>query len=379
MNKLFSDLVIVELASVLAGPSVGMFFAELGATVIKVENPRTNGDITRSWHTKDENSQSDISAYFSCVNWGKYSIGLDFNNSDEFRLLKKLIEKADVVIVSFKPGDAKKLNLDYESFSKINEKIIYAEINGFGENDERPAFDAILQAATGFMSINGTDQTGPLKMPVALIDVLAGHHLKEAILISLINRMKTGIGANVKTSLFNSGIVSLVNQAANFLFTNKIPKRTGSEHPNIVPYGSIFTTSDNVEIVFAVGTDNQFAKLCELLDLNYLKDDKKFSTNKMRVKNRRELLLILSKKLSGMNSEILLPKLEEHKIPASKINNIEEAISSYVSKNLLNNHSGLRGIKSIAFESDSIKLDKDILPPPHFNEHRDFIIKNFID
>jgi len=379
MNKLFSDLVIVELASVLAGPSVGMFFAELGATVIKVENPRTNGDITRSWHTKDENSQSDISAYFSCVNWGKYSIGLDFNNSDEFRLLKKLIEKADVVIVSFKPGDAKKLNLDYESFSKINEKIIYAEINGFGENDERPAFDAILQAATGFMSINGTDQTGPLKMPVALIDVLAGHHLKEAILISLINRMKTGIGANVKTSLFNSGIVSLVNQAANFLFTNKIPKRTGSEHPNIVPYGSIFKTSDNVEIVFAVGTDNQFAKLCELLDLNYLKDDKKFSTNKMRVKNRRELLLILSKKLSGMNSEILLPKLEEHKIPASKINNIEEAISSYVSKNLLNNHSGLRGIKSIAFESDSIKLDKDILPPPHFNEHRDFIIKNFID
>lgn len=379
MNKLFSDLIIVELASVLAGPSVGMFFAELGATVIKVENPRTNGDITRSWHTKDENSQSDISAYFSCVNWGKYSIGLDFNNSDEFRLLKKLIEKADVVIVSFKPGDAKKLNLDYESFSKINEKIIYAEINGFGENDERPAFDAILQAATGFMSINGTDQTGPLKMPVALIDVLAGHHLKEAILISLINRMKTGIGANVKTSLFNSGIVSLVNQAANFLFTNKIPKRTGSEHPNIVPYGSIFTTSDNVEIVFAVGTDNQFAKLCELLDLNYLKDDKKFSTNKMRVKNRRELLLILSKKLSGMNSEILLPKLEEHKIPASKINNIEEAISSYVSKNLLNNHSGLRGIKSIAFESDSIKFDKDILPPPHFNEHRNFIIKNFID
>lgn len=379
MNKLFSDLVIVELASVLAGPSVGMFFAELGATVIKVENPRTNGDITRSWHTKDENSQSDISAYFSCVNWGKYSIGLDFNNSDEFRLLKKLIEKADVVIVSFKPGDAKKLNLDYESFSKINEKIIYAEINGFGENDERPAFDAILQAATGFMSINGTDQTGPLKMPVALIDVLAGHHLKEAILISLINRMKTGIGANVKTSLFNSGIVSLVNQAANFLFTNKIPKRTGSEHPNIVPYGSIFKTSDNVEIVFAVGTDNQFAKLCELLDLNYLKDDKKFSTNKMRVKNRRELLLILSKKLSGMNSEILLPKLEEHKIPASKINNIEEAISSYVSKNLLNNHSGLRGIKSIAFESDSIKFDKDILPPPHFNEHRNFIIKNFID
>lgn len=379
MNKLFSDLVIVESASVLAGPSVGMFFAELGATVIKVENPRTNGDITRSWHTKDENSHSDISAYFSCVNWGKYSIGLDFNNSDEFRLLKKLIEKADVVIVSFKPGDAKKLNLDYESFSKINEKIIYAEINGFGENDERPAFDAILQAATGFMSINGTDQTGPLKMPVALIDVLAGHHLKEAILISLINRMKTGIGANVKTSLFNSGIVSLVNQAANFLFTNKIPKRTGSEHPNIVPYGSIFKTSDNVEIVFAVGTDNQFAKLCELLDLNYLKDDKKFSTNKMRVKNRRELLLILSKKLSGMNSEILLPKLEEHKIPASKINNIEEAISSYVSKNLLNNHSGLRGIKSIAFESDSIKFDKDILPPPHFNEHRNFIIKNFID
>lgn len=379
MDKIFSDLIIVELASVLAGPSVGMFFAELGATVIKVENPKTNGDVTRSWHTKDENSQSDVSAYFSCVNWGKYSIGLDLKNADEFKLLQKLIEKADVVIVSFKPGDAQKLKLDYKSVSELNKKIIYAEINGFGGNDERPAFDAVLQAAAGFMSINGTDQSGPLKMPVALIDVLAGHQLKEAILLSLINRMKTGIGACVKTSLFNSGIVSLVNQAVNFLFTNKIPKRTGSEHPNIVPYGSIFTTSDNVEIVLAVGTDNQFSKLCELLDLNDLKDDRKFSTNAMRVKNRMELILILSNKMSGMNSEILLPKLEEHKIPASKINNIEEAISSEATKNLLINHSGLRGIKSISFESDSIKFNKDILPPPHFNEHRDFIIKNFID
>ncbi|MYI98320.1 MAG: CoA transferase, partial [Gemmatimonadetes bacterium] len=238
-DTLFKDLIVIEAANVLAGPAVGMFFAELGATVIKVENIRTGGDTTRQWKLPAEDEHSDVSAYFSSVNWGKRSIGVDFSIPAGYEVIVDLVRRADVFLQSFKPGDAGKFGLDYPALRGVNDRLIYADITAFGEEDERPGFDAVLQAETGFMGMNGTEASGPVKMPVALIDLLLAHQLKESLLIALIERMQSGRGSYNTVSLFQSGVASLANQAANYLVAGSVPGRTGSDHPNIAPYGTV--------------------------------------------------------------------------------------------------------------------------------------------
>ena len=257
-SDFFKGLKVVEISSVLAGPSVGLFFSELGANVTKVENSGSNGDITRSWKLPTEKKDSNISAYFCSVNWNKEHLFIDFKNSNELTHVKSLIEKCDIVILNFKKGDDLKFGLDYDSLSKINSKLIYGTINGFGENSDRVAYDLILQAESGFMSMNGTPNSGPIKMPVALIDILAGHQLKEGILIALIDRLNTGKGKKVSVSLFDSAVASLANQATNWLMADHIAKPIGSTHPNIAPYGELFKTKDNATITFAIGSNKQF-------------------------------------------------------------------------------------------------------------------------
>ena len=183
----------MELASVLAGPSVGQFFAELGAEVIKIENPATGGDVTRSWKSAGEDTD-DRSAYFCSCNWGKKSVLIDLGDAGHRQKFYKLVETADIVIASYKPGDAEKLKVDYDSLSKINPRLVYGQITGYGLSDDRVGYDAVIQAESGFMDMNGYPQSDPLKLPVALIDVLAAHQLKEALLVALLNREKTGSG-----------------------------------------------------------------------------------------------------------------------------------------------------------------------------------------
>lgn len=225
MPPIFQNLRVIELANVLAGPSVGQFFAELGAEVIKIENPKTKGDVTRSWKLKSEDSESSISAYFSAANSGKKSIALDLWNQEDLSILYKLIDKSDIVIASYKAGDAEKLRVDYESLKAINPKIIYGQITGYGDEDERVGYDAIIQAESGFMSMNGEQGGSSLKMPVALVDVLAAHHLKEAILLAYINLLKNNEGSKVSVSLFESAIASLANQATNYLIAGHNPQK----------------------------------------------------------------------------------------------------------------------------------------------------------
>jgi len=251
-------LKVLELASVLAGPSVGMFFAELGATVIKIENITTQGDVTRKWKLAKENPNTDISGYFSCVNWGKYSFAVNLLEKEGLDIIYKLTAECDIVLVSYKPGDAEKLKVDYPTLKQYNQALIYSHITGYGLKNSRAGFDAIIQAESGFTYMNGNPGGPPTKMPVALMDVLAAHHLKEAILLALLYRERTGKGQYIEASLFKAGIASLANQATNWLVGKTIPERIGSDHPNIVPYGTIFKTSDNKEIVLAAGTDKQF-------------------------------------------------------------------------------------------------------------------------
>jgi crotonobetainyl-CoA:carnitine CoA-transferase CaiB-like acyl-CoA transferase len=267
MKKFFSDLKVIELAGVLAGPSVGVFFSELGARVIKVENPKTGGDITRSWKSANEDPDDKESAYYWSVNTGKEIVFLDLTNENDRQKLLALLKDTDVLITNFKKGDDEKLNLTYSRLRTTNAQLIYASINGFGEQNSRTAYDLILQAEAGFMLINGEAGSTPVKMPVALIDVIAGHQLKEAILIALLERSKTGKGSHVSVSLFDSALSSLVNQATNWLIGGQLPEAMGSLHPNIAPYGELFNTSDNHTITFAIGSNKQFSSLCGLLDL----------------------------------------------------------------------------------------------------------------
>ena len=264
-RDLCSELKIIELASVLAGPSVGAFFAEFGASVIKVENPRTSGDVTRSWRTAGEQNTSDISAYFASVNFGKRSLALDISQQQGRAVLYALLGAADVIIASYKPGDAEKLGVAYDEVKKHNPSIIYGHITGYGNDSSRAGYDAIIQAETGYTSMNGTNEM--CKMPVALMDVLAGHQLKEAILMALWSREKTGSGCYIPISLYDSALSGLVNQASNFLNAGHVPKPLGSDHPNIVPYGTLYQCKDGQYLILAVGNDKQFAELMDILKL----------------------------------------------------------------------------------------------------------------
>lgn len=321
--NLFEGLKVIELAGVLAGPSVGMFFAELGATVIKVEN-NNGGDVTRSWKQPTENSNSKVSAYFSAINYKKQYLFVDLHDQNDLLKLHELIKNSDIVIANFKKGDDVKYQLDYHSLKKINPTLIYGQISGFGLESDRVAYDLILQAESGFMSMNGTQDSGPVKMPVALIDVLAGHQLKEGIMIALLNRAKNNKGSLVHVSLYKAAICSLMNQASNYLMTEKIPERIGSLHPNIAPYGEIFITEDNYQITFAIGSNQHFKTLCKLIEIENIATDEKFASNQNRVKNRIALSELIQNKISNLEVNKIQKLMHDNLIPFARIKNLQE-------------------------------------------------------
>lgn len=331
----FQDLTIIELSSVLAGPAVGMFFAELGAKVIKIENSTTGGDVTRSWKHASEDSSNESSAYFHSINWNKKHLFKNLKESVDLAEVKELIASADIVIANYKEGSAEKLCMDYNSIKAFNPSIIYGMITAYGEGDPRPGFDALLQAETGWMHMNGQADGPPTKMPVALIDILAAHQLKEGILVALIHKLKTGKGSKVSVSLYDTAVASLANQASNFLNLDIVPHRKGSLHPNIAPYGEILTTKDDKLILLAIGNDEQFRKLCDGLDLSSLKDDERFTTNALRIKNRDQLFKELSEATRKLDSNSLDKMAAEKEIPIGRIRNLSELFSDKQSQNLI--------------------------------------------
>jgi crotonobetainyl-CoA:carnitine CoA-transferase CaiB-like acyl-CoA transferase len=354
VNELFKDLKVIELAGVLAGPSVGQFFAELGASVIKIENPKTNGDVTRSWKLKGEDAKEKTSAYFWSVNGGKEFLSLDITSPSQLEKLYALVKDADIVITNYKCGDDEKLKVDYNTLSAFNPKLIYAAINGFGHNSSRSAYDLILQAESGFMSMNGELNAQPLKMPVALIDIIAGHHLKEAVLIALLKRYKNGEGSYVSVSLFDSAIASLANQATNWLIANSLPKALGSTHPNIAPYGELFETKDKQLITFAIGSNKQFKHLCELIQYASLANDPKYANNQLRVNNRTQLYTLLYNYIKQLHFKDLFAKCLEMDIPIGKIRNLKEVFELAEAQAMLRKQKAdkkeLNTVSTIAFK-----------------------------
>ncbi len=354
MENLFKNLKVIELAGVLAGPSVGVFFSELGAKVIKIENPKTKGDTTRQWKLSTEDKNLETSAYYWSVNTGKEILFLDIALQTDLEKFYALIKDADILITNFKNGDDEKLYVSYSELRTLNSQLIYASINGFGNESKRTAYDLILQAESGFMFINGEKNSEPLKMPVALIDVLAGHQLKEAILIALLKREKTNKGSHISVSLFESAVASLVNQATNWLIGGHLPQATGSLHPNIAPYGELFHTKDNQLITFAIGNDKQFQKLCELLHLNELINDVRFNSNQNRVNNREILAERLKNEIIKFSFSDLYKACLNLDLPIGKIRNLKEVFEMPEAKALLkpflDNGISKTAVNSIAFK-----------------------------
>lgn len=319
-DQFFKKLKVVEFASVLAGPAVGMFFAELGAEVIKIENKATGGDVTRSWKLPAEAPDAPVSAYFCSVNWGKRHLMLDLNDSAGRQTALDLAASADIVISNFKPGSARRLGMDAATLRARNPHLIYAQISAFANpEDESPAFDAVLQAEAGFMYMTGEPGRPPVKMPVALIDILAAHQLKEAILLALLQRERSGLGAFVSVSLMESAIASLANQATNWLMAGHVPQRMGVQHPNIAPYGDIFTCADAQQLLLAVGTDRQFQHLCRCLALDGLPEHPDYQTNRARVQHRAALFEVLQRVFLQKKLDDWLVALKAGQVPAAQI------------------------------------------------------------
>jgi crotonobetainyl-CoA:carnitine CoA-transferase CaiB-like acyl-CoA transferase len=324
MDLLFENLLVVELASVLAGPYAGRFFKEHGARVIKVENPNQGGDVTRTWRNSKE-SNDGISAYYASVNQGKEVIFLDLKSTSDKENLLELLSRADVLITNFRQGEDLKFGLQLDVLKRLFPQLIIGQIDGFASDDPRAAYDMVLQAETGYLSMSGSEGH-PAKMPVALIDVMAGQQLKTGILMALLQKSKTQTGCIVRVSLKEAAISALMNQASNYLMSGFVPTAMGTLHPNIAPYGEYFICSDGKQLVLAIGNNKQFEALLEVLELSKIYTDPRFSNNPSRVKHRRELAEILQSECRKFTLEELMKRLIKSGVPAGSIKQLDEVL-----------------------------------------------------
>ncbi len=272
-------------------------------------------------------------------------------------------------MASYKPGDAERLGADAATLGALNPRLIYAHVIGYPDS-ERAGYDAVIQAESGFTFMNGAPDGPPVKMPVALIDVLAAHQVKEAVLVRLLERERTGRGGAVTVSLFQSGIAALANQATNWLTAGRAPQRLGSDHPNIAPYGTLFPTADGHTVVLAVGTDRQFAALCDVLGLGEIAAAPRFATNQQRVRNRGFLAHLLAECIAERRRDDLLTALDARGVPAGAVNDLPAVFAYPAAEDMIvrDEESALAGVRHVAFRSEG-EAPAALAPPPRFAAH----------
>ena len=327
-----SHLRVLDLSRVLAGPWSGQILADLGAEVIKVERPGT-GDDTRAWgppFLKDacgENTSE--AAYYLSANRNKRSVTIDFTQPEGQRLVRELAAKSDVVIENFKVGGLAAYGLDYESLKALNPRLIYCSITGFGQTGpyaKRAGYDFMIQGLGGLMSLTGRPEgdegAGPVKVGVALTDILTGLYSTVAILAALAHRDQGGGGQHIDMALLDVQVACLANQAMNYLTTGTPPRRLGNAHPNIVPYQD-FPTADG-DFILTVGNDGQFRKFAEVAGQPQWADDPRFATNKQRVANRAELIPLIRQATVFKTTAEWVAQLETAGVPCGPINDLAQ-------------------------------------------------------
>ena len=378
-----SDVKVLDLSRVLAGPWAAQTLADMGADVIKVEQPDV-GDDTRKWgppFAQDEHGRLlNDSAYFMCANRGKRSVCIDFKSEQGQDDIKRLASSCDVLIENFTVGQLKKYNLDYSSLSKINPKLIYCSITGFGQTGpsaDRPGYDFMIQGMSGLMSVTGEKGGTSTKVGVAVTDVLTGLYASVAILSALHERKSSGLGQHIDLALYDVAVASMANQATNYLIGGIVPQTMGNAHPNIVPYQSFVTKKG--ECIVAVGNDSQFKRFCSALGKPELADQASFKTNQDRVSNRDELIAMISRIMLDKTAAQWFEVLESHQVPYAPVNNMQEVFEDPQIKHrkmtLQMTHAEAGRIDLVAnpinFSRTPIQYQT---PPPTLGEHTDEVL-----
>jgi len=362
-------LKVIELARILAGPWAGQTLGDLGAEVIKVEAPE--GDDTRQWGPPFVERENDKTAsYFHSCNRGKSSVIVDFRTEEGKAVLIELVRDADILIENFKVGGLKKYGLDYENLAKVNPKLIYCSITGFGQTGpyaHRAGYDYIIQGMSGFMSITGEPDGAPQRAGVAITDIFTGVYATSAILAALHMRARTGKGQHIDMSLLDSAVCVMANQALNYLTTGNPPQRTGNYHPNLTPY-QVFECRDG-HIIIATGNDGQYQRLCDILGLPEMASAPEYLKNANRVENREDMIAKLSARTVLMSKGELLTACEAKGVPAGPINSMDEVFADpqVVHRQLQVNLDGIPSVRSPFMFSDAeLKLDR---PSPKLGDN----------
>ena len=370
-----SGIKVIDLTRVLSGPFCTMLLADMGAEVIKIEPPK--GDNVRN--------QGDMvdgySSYFAQFNRNKKSVILDLYVESEKDILKSLLSDADVVVENFKAGVFDKMGFDYDTLKSINPKLISASVNGFGskgEMSDRPAFDFIAQALSGFMSLNGTEESGPMRAAMPISDLVAGLYCAFGIVCALQSRNKTGKGQKVEASL-TSGLISMMAYLSSESFvTGKAPNKSGNNHPILAPYG-IFKTSDG-EIAVAPASDKFCNIFLECIDLISLLENELYKNNSNRMKNRDSLNEIVNERMISETSDFWIKKLNKAGCPAAKIVSLPEALNSQLIQDnemvISSNGPEGRQIKMTGFPVKLSDTPSQLYrSPPLLGEHTNEILK----
>lgn len=316
---------VLDLTRVLAGPYCTMFLGDLGAEIVKVEQPGV-GDDTRGWGPPFAGGES---AYFLCINRNKKSITVDLKSKDGVALIRQLSERADVLIENFRPGAMDRLGLGEAQLRAANPKLIYASLSGFGADgpmSDVPGYDLIVQAWGGLMSITGKPDGEPTKVGVAIIDLVAGLMLGKAIAAALFAREKLGVGQKIDTSLLEAEVASLINAGSNYLIGGKVPGRWGNAHPTIVPYQS-FQTADGF-LVLGVASETIWRRFCPAIGKPDLADDARFAKNADRVENRALLIDILAEMFRCRDTETWLKVLQDAEVPCAPVQTIDQVFNA---------------------------------------------------
>jgi formyl-CoA transferase len=316
---------VLDLTRVLAGPYCAMFLGDLGADVVKVEQPGV-GDDTRGWGPPFSGGES---AYFLCVNRNKKSLTVDLKSDRGIALIRQLAERADVLIENFRPGAMDRFGLGDKDLRRANPKLVYASLSGFGADGpmaDIPGYDLIVQAWGGLMSITGTAESGPLKVGVAIIDLVAGLMLGKAIVAALYAREKIGVGQKVDTSLLEAEVAGLINAGSNYLISGKIPGRWGNAHPTIVPYQS-FQTADGF-LVIGVASESIWKRFCAAIGKTELANDPCYLKNADRVEHRQELIAILAAIFKSGSTENWLSVLDKGDVPCAPVQTIDQVFAA---------------------------------------------------
>lgn len=385
---------VLDLSRVLAGPWATQMLADLGADVIKVERPGA-GDDTRHWgppFLRDADGvDTDQATYFTACNRNKRAITLDIAHPDGQALIRQLAAQSDVLVENFKVGGLQQYGLDYDRLKAINPRLVYCSVTGFGQSGpyaERAGYDLMMQAMCGLMSITGQADGepggGPMRMGVALVDVLTGIYACSAILAALEARHQSGRGQHIDMALFDVGLAALANQAAGYLNTGAVPQRQGNTHPSLAPYQT-FASGDG-QLLLAVGNDGQFARFCAAAGHPEWAQDARFASNTLRVRHRAELADLIEAVTRTQTTAHWVKLLEDKAVPCGAISDLAAAFAEAQvhSRGLIQKQSlahinkGQAAIKEIVTVASPLRL-QDTPPvlryaPPRLGEHTDEVL-----